>query len=103
MKLDQDVVGDRRTTTPNSVKASAAHADRPRAFDVMVSTMLVALLVAAIELDYPSSGEIGGTSADRQSYFALAVDFVLNFGLSIGLTWLLFAGRPHEDNKGTRP
>jgi hypothetical protein len=66
----------------------------------MVSVLL-ALLVAAIALDNPISSEIGGASADRQSYFASAVEFVVNFGLSIGLTWLLFSSRPHEKDERT--
>jgi hypothetical protein len=101
MKLDRDVVGHRTVTRLNSGKPSATHSERPRGLDVMVSTMLLALLVAAIALGNATSGEIGGASADRQSYFASAVDFVVNFCLSIGLTWLLFSGRPHENDERT--
>jgi hypothetical protein len=102
MKLDPHVVGHRRITTLNSSGPPATHAERSRGFDVMVSVLL-ALLVAAIALHNAISGEIGGVSADRQSYFASSVDFVVNFGLSIGLTWLVFSSRPHEDNERTRP
>jgi hypothetical protein len=87
MKLGRDF--GQTLQTQNSSKPSATHAKRSRGFDVMVSTTLLALLVAAIASDNPISGEIGGASADRQSYFASVVDFVLNFSLSIGLTWML--------------
>src|ERR1700751_4562243 len=100
MKEDGEVVGHRRVMTLNGGRSSATHAGRSRGVDVMVFTMLLALLVAAIALGSPTSGEIEGAGADRQSYFASAVDLVVNFGLSIGLTWLLFLSRPHGDNKG---
>jgi hypothetical protein len=99
MKLDRDVLGHCRITTPNSSKPSATHAERSRGFDVMLCTMLLALLVAAIASDHPIYGEIGGATADRQSYFASAVDLVVNLGLSIGLTWMLFSSRRHGGDK----
>jgi hypothetical protein len=68
MKLDR---GSGRTLqSGNRSKPFAIHAERSRGFDVMVSTMLLALLVAGIPSDHPISGEIGIASADRQSYFA---------------------------------
>lgn len=103
MKLDPHVVGHRRIAALNSSGPSATHAERSRGFDVMVSIMLLALLVAAIALDNPIFSEIGGASTDRHTYFASALDFVVNFGLSIGLTWLLFSSRPHEDNERKKP
>jgi hypothetical protein len=96
MKLDPH----RRMTTLDS-GPRAIHPEWSRGLDVMVSVLL-ALLVAAIA-DNSISSEIGGASADRQSYFASALDFVVNFGLSIGLTWLLFSRRPYGENKGTKP
>lgn len=101
MKLGRDF--GQTLQTQNSSKPSATHAKRSRGFDVMVSTALLALLVAAIASDNPIAGEIGGASADRQSYFASVIDFVLNFSLSIGLTWMLFSSRPSGDDKGARP
>ena len=101
--MTPDVVGHRTIATLNTSKPTATHTERLRGFDVLVSTILLALLLAAIALGNPTSDEIVGTSADRQSYFASAVDFVLNFGLSIGLTWLLFSSRPHENDEGTGP
>jgi hypothetical protein len=83
MKPDPHVLGHRGITTLNGGGPPATRAEAPRGLDVMVSVLL-ALLVAAIALDSPTSGEIGGASADRQSYFASAVDFIVNFGLSIG-------------------
>jgi len=101
MKLDRDLVGHRTITKLNSGKPSAIHSERPRGLDVMVSIMLLALLAAAISLGNATSDEIGDASADRQSNFASAVDFVVNCGLSIGLTWLLFSCRPHENDERT--
>jgi hypothetical protein len=103
MKFDRDC--GRTLRRSNGSKPFATHAQRSRGFDAMVSTMLLALLVAAIALENPISREIGGAGADRQSYsyFASAVNFVVNFCLSFGLTWLLFSSRPPGDDKGARP
>lgn len=60
MRLDRDVAGHCRTTTLNTGKPFATHAERPRGFDVLVSTMLLALIFAAIALANPISGEIAG-------------------------------------------
>jgi hypothetical protein len=103
MKLERDVVGRRTIATPNNGKPSATHSERSRGFDLMVSSMLLALLVASIAMGNAASDEIGGVSAHRPSYFASALDFVVNFGLSIGLTWLLFSRRPYGENKGPNP
>jgi hypothetical protein len=100
MKLGRDVIGQCKIATQNRSKPSATHAERSRGPDVMVSVMLLALLVAAVASDNPISGEIGDASADRQRYFASAVDLVMNLGLGIGLTWVLFSSSSHGDYKG---
>jgi hypothetical protein len=103
MKLDRDVVGCRTIATPNSGKPPATHSERSRGFDLMVSSMLLALLIASIAMGDAASDEFGGANADRSSYFASAVDFVVNFSLSIGLTWLLLSCRPHENDERKGP
>jgi hypothetical protein len=98
MKLDRDLVQPWKIATLNSGKRSAPNAGPPRGLDAIISAMLLALVVAAIALELPITGEIG----DRKSYFASAVDFVVDLGLSIGLAWLLFYIAPHRDNKVTK-
>jgi hypothetical protein len=48
------------------------------------------------------SSEIADSNVDRQSYVAFVINVVATLGLSIGLAWLLFSGRPRADDEGAR-
>jgi hypothetical protein len=67
--------------------------------DMRVSIMLFVLLIA-IALHGPDSGEIGDTSANRQSLFARAADLIVNLSLSIGVSSLLLSSRPRGSRNG---
>jgi hypothetical protein len=69
---------------------------------VIVAATLLALLVAAIVTPATFSNEIADSNVDRQSYVAFVIDVVATLGLSIGLAWLLFSGRPRADDGGAR-
>ena len=102
MKIDGDMVGRCIATTLKN-NQSVTPARRLRGFDAIVSTVVLALLVAAIASGNQISDELGGASADQQSYFVSAVLFVVNFVISIGLTWLLLFSRPRGESLGARP
>ena len=67
--------------------------------DVSVSVMLFVLMVA-IALHVPISGEIGDDSMHRPGFFMHAFDLMLNFGLGIGMSLLLFSRRAGRRRDG---
>jgi len=103
MKLDPNFVHHRTITKDlDGDKLFARRVESSRSRDVIVAAMLLALLVVAIVTRAPISNEIGDSSVDRQSYVAFVIDVVATLGLSIGLAWLLFSGRPRADDEGAR-
>jgi hypothetical protein len=62
--------------------------------------MLLVLLIA-IALHVPNSGEIRDGSADHHGFFAHAINLIFNFGLSIGASALLLSSRPGDDQDGS--
>jgi len=103
MKLDPNFAHHRKIT--RDLDCGKLFARRPgssRTHDVIVATTLLALLVVAIVTRASISNEIGDSSVDRQSYVAFVIDVVATLGLSIGLAWLLFSGRPRADDEGAR-
>ena len=83
-------------------KASARRHGSSRSHDVIVAATLLALLVVAIVTRATISNEISDSNSDRQSYVAFVIDVVATLGLSIGLAWLLFSGRPRADDERAR-
>jgi len=73
-----------------------------RTQDVVVAATLLALLVVAVVTRATISNEAADSNVDRQSHAALVIDVVATLGLSIGLAWLLFSGRPSADNERAR-
>ena len=98
MKLDPNFAHHRKIARePDSGKLFASRPGSSRTHDVIVATLL-ALLVAAIVTRATISNEIADSNVDRQSYVAFVIDVVATLGLSIGLAWLLFSGRPRADD-----
>jgi hypothetical protein len=64
--------------------------------------LLLAVLVVAIVTRATISSEIADGNVDRHSYVAFVIDVVATLGLSIGLAWLMFSGRPRADDDGAR-
>ena len=101
-------VGSARVCSPATVRLVAGLgrlARRPgssRTHDVIVAATLLALLVVAIVTRATVSDEIADTSVDRQNFVAYMIDVVATLGLSIGLAWLLFSGRPRADDERAR-
>ena len=103
MKLDPNFVHHRTITRDlDCGKLFARHPGSSRTRDVIVTVTLLALLVVAIVTRASISNEIGDSSVDRQSYVAFVIDIVATLGLSIGLAWLLFSGRPRAGDEGAR-
>jgi hypothetical protein len=104
MTPDPDFVHHHKITMDDLVggKPVARRAGSSRSHDVIVTVMLLALLVVAIVTRATISDEIAGSNVTRQSYVALVIDAVAALGLSVGLAWLLFSGRPRADNDGAR-
>jgi hypothetical protein len=103
MKLDPDFVHHRKIR--RDLDCGKPFARRPGSsctHDVIVAATLLALLVVAIVTRATISNEIADSNVDRQSYVALVIDVVATLGLSIGLLWLLFSGRPRADDEGAR-
>jgi hypothetical protein len=73
-----------------------------RSHDVIIAATLLALLVAAIVTRATISSEIADSNIDRQGYVAFVIDVVATLGLSIGLAWLLFSGRPRVGDERAR-
>jgi hypothetical protein len=104
MKLDPDFVHHRKVTRdPDRGKFFARRPGSSRCRDVIVAAALLALLVVDIVTRATISSEIADSNLDRQSYVACVIDVVVNLGLSIGLAWLLFSGRPRAGDKRARP
>jgi len=103
MKLDSDFVHHRRIKRDlDCGKSFARRHGSSRSHDVIVAATLLALLVVAIVTRATISNEVADSNLDRQSYVAFAIDVVATLGLSIGLAWLLFSGRPRADDERTR-
>ena len=103
MKLDPSFAHRRKITRDlDSGKLFARRPRSSRTYDVIVAATLLALLVVAIVTRATISNEIADSNVDRQSYVALVIDVVATLGLSIGLLWLLFSGRPRADDEGAR-
>ena len=105
MKLDLDFVHHRKITRnpARDMDRGKRFARRPgpsRTRDVIVAATLLALFVAAIVTRATVSNEIADGNVDRQNYVAFVIDVVATLGLSIGLAWLLFSGRPRADDEG---
>jgi hypothetical protein len=102
MRLDPNFAHHRKITRDaDNGKLFTRRPGLSRAHDVIVAALL-ALLVAAIVTRATTSNEIADTNVDRQSYVAFLIDVVATLGLSVGLAWLLFSGRPRADDEGTR-
>lgn len=67
------------------------------AHDVGVSILLFTLLIA---IAFHLAGTIGDSKAERQSNFVHAVGRVVNLGITLGASWLLWASRPHGGDEG---
>ena len=104
MKIDPDFVHHPKIAMDDlgSGKPFARRVGSSRSHDVIVAVMLLALLVVAIVTRATISDEIAGSNVTRQSYVALLIDVVATLGLSVGLAWLLFSGRPRADDDGAR-
>jgi hypothetical protein len=103
MKLDPNFVHRRRTKRDlDCGKSFARRHGSSRSHDVIVAATLLALLVVAIVTRATISNEIADSNVDRQSYAAFVIDVVATLGLSIGLAWLLFSGRPRADDERAR-
>ena len=103
MKPDPDFVHHRKITRNlDSGKLFARRAGSSHTHDVIVAATLLALLVVATVTRAAVSDEIADSSVDRQSFVAYVIDVVATLGLSIGLAWLLFSGRPRADDEGAR-
>ena len=98
MTPDRD---EHRTTTvaQYSEAVSASAAEQKQDHDVRVSIVLFVLLVA-VALQIPVSGEIGDSNVHRHGLFAQAIDLIINVGLSIGMALLLISGRPRGRRGG---
>ena len=103
MKLDPNFVHQRKIKRdPDCGKSFARRHGSSRSHDVVVAAMLLALLVVAIVTRATISNEVEDSNVDRQSYVAFVIDVVATLGLSIGLAWLLFSGRPRADDERAR-
>jgi hypothetical protein len=103
MKLYPNFLHHRKITRDmDRGKRFAGRPGSSRTHDVIVAATLLALLVVAVVTRSTISNEIADSNIERQSYIALAIDVVATLGLSIGLAWLLFSGRPRADHEGTR-
>jgi len=103
MKRNPNSVHHRKITKDrDSGKLFARRHGSSRTHDVIVAVTLLALLVVAIVTRATVSDEIVDTSVDRQNFVAYMIDVVATLGLSIGLAWLLFSGRPRADDERAR-
>jgi len=103
MKLDLNFVHHRKIKRDlDCGKSFARRHGSSRSHDVIVAATLLALLVAAVVTRVTISNVIADGNVDRQSYVAFVIDVVAALGLSIGLAWLLFSGRPHADDERAR-
>jgi hypothetical protein len=103
MKLDSNLVQYRQITRGlESRTLFTRRHGSSRIHDVIVAATLLALVVAAIVTPATFSNEIADSNVDRQRYVALVIDVVATLGLSIGLAWLMFFGRPRADDEGAR-
>jgi hypothetical protein len=101
MKLDPHFVHHRKITRDmDGGKLFARRPGSSRIRDVIVAATLLALLAVAIVTRDTISSEIADSNVDRQSYVAFVINIVATLGLSIGLAWLLFSGRPRADDEG---
>lgn len=76
------------------VVAGDAHAHH---HDTGVSILLFAQLVA---IAFHLAGAIEDSKAKRQSYFVHAVGRAVNFGITVGASWLLWSSMPHGGHEG---
>ena len=103
MKRNPNSVHHRKITKDrDSGKLFARRHGSSRTHDVIVAVTLLALLVVAIVTRATISNEIADGSVDRQNFVAYMIDVVATLGLSIGLAWLLFSGRPRADDERAR-
>jgi hypothetical protein len=103
MKLDPHFVHHHKITKDmDGGKLFARRLGSSRIRDVIVAATLFALLAVAIVTRDTISSEIADSNVDRQSYVAFVINVVATLGLSIGLVWLLFSGRPRADDEGAR-
>ena len=99
MTLDQNE-NRKMTIVGNSETLSATPEGQARGRDMKVSLMLLVLLIA-ITLQIPISGKIPAASANRQSFFAQAVNLIVNMALSIGASSLPLSSRPENHRNGS--
>ena len=83
----------------NSPVLSVSRAEHAYDHDMSVSIMLFVLMIA-IALHVPISGEIADDNVHRHGFFMHAFDLIVNFGLSIGMSLLLFLSRPRRGRDG---
>ena len=103
MKRNPNFVHHRKITKDrDSGKLSARRAGSSRTHDVIFAATLLALLVVAIVTRATVSDEIADSSVDRQSFVACVIDVVATLGVSVGLAWRLFSGRPRADDERAR-
>jgi len=103
MKRYSNFVPHRKTIRDlDSGKAFARRRGLSRTLDVIVAATLLAFLVVAIVSRAAISDDFADSSVDRQGFVTHVIDVVATFGLSIGLTWLLFSRRPRADDEGAR-
>jgi hypothetical protein len=103
MKRNPNFVHHRKITKDrDSGKLFAKRHGSSRTHDVIVAVTLLALLVVAIATRATVSNEITDSSVDRQSFVAYVIDVVATLGVSVGLAWLLFSGRPRADDERAR-
>jgi hypothetical protein len=103
MKRNPNFVHHRKITKDrDSGKLFAKRHGSSRTHDVIVTVTLLALLVVAIATRATVSNEITDSSVDRQSFVAYVIDVVATLGVSVGLAWLLFSGRPRADDERAR-
>jgi hypothetical protein len=103
MKLDPSFVHHRKIKRDlDCGKFFARRHGSSRSQDVIIAATLLALLVTAIVTRATISNEIADSNVDRQSHVAFVTNVVATLGLSIGLAWLLFSGRPRVDDERAR-
>jgi high-affinity Fe2+/Pb2+ permease len=100
MNLNPDLVRQGKSTkNPDRGKLFARRLGSSRTHDVIIAATLLALMIVAIVTGATISNEIADSNVDRRNYVAFVIDLVVTVGLSIGLGWLLFAARPHNDDE----
>jgi predicted alternative tryptophan synthase beta-subunit len=83
----------------NSAVPSVIRAEYTYDHDVSVSIILFVLMIA-IAARVPISSEIADDSVHRHGFLMYASDLIVNFGLSIGMSLLLFSSRPRRGRDG---